>query len=101
MHFYIYSDITYNIYDMEAAQVSTNKWTDKEDAIKKWNFTPCNDEDGNIEYNGKWNKSVSERQIPHYFTQVPFKKQQMIKVKRERQTKKQIFDYREQTWWPV
>ena len=54
--------------------------------------------DGTKEYYAKGNKSVSERQIPHYFTQVPFKKQQMIKVKRERQTKKQIFDYREQTW---
>ena len=37
-------------------------------AIKKeWNLAICNNLDGAREYNGKWNKSVQERQIPYDF----------------------------------
>ena len=35
----------------------------------------CNDVDGVREYYAKWNKSIRERQIPHDFTHVEFKKQ--------------------------
>ena len=33
VHPYVYSSIIYNCQDMEAAQVSTNWWMDKEDVV--------------------------------------------------------------------
>lgn len=32
------------------------------------NIAICNDINGSRGYNGKWNKSVREKLIPHYFT---------------------------------
>ena len=56
MHPWVYGNIIYNSQDMEAAQVSTNWWFDKEDVYiyseillnykEEWNLVTCNDMDG-------------------------------------------------------
>ena len=66
--------IIYNSRIMEAAQVSTDGWADKEDVCihdgalsshkKGWNLAICNNTDGAREYDAKQKKSVWERQIP-------------------------------------
>ena len=58
--------------------------------------------DGTREYNAKWNKSVTKKQIPYDHTYMGNlrNKTNEQKQKRQRQTKKQTLNYREQTnWW--
>ena len=71
MHPHVYNSIIYNSQDMEAAQVSLDRWMDKEDNgilfshKKEWNLAICKDVDGATDYNVKQNKSARERQIPY------------------------------------
>ena len=76
-HPYVQCSVIYNRQDMQAAQAS--KWGDKTTLghlgneillshKKEENFTLCNSIVGPREHYAKWNKSVSERQIPHDFT---------------------------------
>ena len=71
--------IIYNLQDIEAAQVSINRWVDKttmahlQNGIllgykKEESFTLCDSLDGPKEHYGKWNKPVGERQIPYDLT---------------------------------
>ena len=70
---YVHCSIIYNCQDLEAAQVSISRWVDKiimghlhngiSLAVKKENFTLCDNMDGPGEHYAKWNKPVRERQI--------------------------------------
>ena len=66
----------YNSQDMEATQVSINRWMDKEDVVhiydrillshyKEWNNAICSNMDGHGDYHTKWRKSDRERQISY------------------------------------
>ena len=57
MHHKVHCSIIYNSRDMEATQVSTDRWMDKEDVAhiyngillshkKKWNWVICSEVDG-------------------------------------------------------
>ena len=81
---YMHPNIHYitinNSQDMEATQVSTDRWMDKEDvghthkqsglllSHKKLNFVICNNTGGSRQYNAKWNTSDKEKQIPYDLT---------------------------------
>ena len=71
---YIHCSTIHNSQDIEATQVSTGRWMDKEGVVhtysgillshkKEWNNTNCNNKDGPRGYYTKWNKkSDGERQ---------------------------------------
>ena len=69
---YIHCSTIHNNQDIEATQVSTGRWMDKEYSTysgillshkKEWNNTICNNKDGPRGYYTKWNKkSDGERQ---------------------------------------
>ena len=74
-HPYVHCSIIYNHQDMEAAQVSINRWVDKTTMghlhhgillghKKEESFTLCDSMDGPGENYAKWNNPVRERQIP-------------------------------------
>ena len=74
MHPNVHGSTIYNCQDMEATQVSINRWMDKEDVVyiydgillshkEEWEFAICNNMGGPIGYYAKWNKSDRERQI--------------------------------------
>ena len=75
-HPYVHCSVIYKHQDMEAAQVSIIRWVNKttmghsHNGIllgckkKEENFTLCNTMDGTREHYAKWNKTVTERQIP-------------------------------------
>ena len=76
MHPNIHCKVIYNCQDMEAAQISINRWMDKTtighlhngilfSCKKEENFTFCVSIDGSEEHYAKWNKPVRERQIPY------------------------------------
>ena len=75
---YVHCSIIYNHQDMEAAQVSINRWVDKTAmghlhngillSCKKEKFTLCYSVDEPGEHYAKWNKPVRERQMPYNFT---------------------------------
>ena len=77
-HPYVHCSIIYNTQDMEAAQMSTNRWMDATTmghlhngilfSSKKEKFTLCNSMDGPGEHYARWNKPVRERQKPYDFT---------------------------------
>ena len=78
-HSYIHCSVIYNHWDMEAAQVSINRWVDKTTMghlhigillshKKEENFTLSNSVDVPGEHYAKWNKPVRERQIQYDFT---------------------------------
>ena len=78
-HPYVHCNIIYNLQDMEAAQVSINKWVDKTTigclhngilfgGKKEKNFTLYDSMDGPEEHYANWNKPVTEKQIPYDFT---------------------------------
>ena len=75
VHTCVHCSIIYNCQDLEAAQVSINRWVYKTtkghlhigillSCKKEENFTLCNSMDGPA----KWNKPVRERQILYDFT---------------------------------
>ena len=79
MHPYVYCSIIYNSQDMEATQVSTDRWIDKEDVIytyngilfshkKQWDLSISRNMDRPRGYYAKWSKSDRERQIPYDLT---------------------------------
>ena len=62
---------------MEATQMSTDRWMDKEDVAcihngillshkKEWNNAICSNMDGPKDYRTKWSKSERERQILYH-----------------------------------
>ena len=71
MHFNIYSGTIYNIQDMEATQVSIDRWMEKEVVVdiydgillshKKWNNAIYSKMNGPRDYHSKWNKSDREK----------------------------------------
>ena len=71
MHPNVHCSTIYNSQDMEATQVSTNRWMDKEDVVhvyngilalkKEWNNTICSHMDGPRDDHTKWNKSDREK----------------------------------------
>ena len=77
-HPYVHCSIFYNCQDLEAAQMSINRWVDKTTmghlhnriipSCKEENFTLCDRMDGPGEHYAKWNKPVRKRQIPYDFT---------------------------------
>lgn len=61
----IHSIIIYNIQNMQATEVSTDGWTDKEGTYKQWNITQAirnqnldirNNMDGPRGYHAKWSR---------------------------------------------
>ena len=81
----VYSSIIYNSQDMEAAQVSIDKWMNIKDVVykyngillshkKEWNLAICNDMHGTREYNAKWKKRRNTNTI-RFHSHVEFKKQ--------------------------
>ena len=75
----VHCSIIYNHQDMEAIQVSINKWVDKTTmghlhvwillgTTKKESFTLCNSRNGPGEHYANWKKAVRERQVPYDFT---------------------------------
>ena len=73
-HPYVRCSVIYNHQDMEAAQVSINRWMDKTTMghlhnkillkhKKEEKFTLCDSMDGSWEHYAKWNKPGSERQM--------------------------------------
>ena len=77
-HPYAHCCIISNCQDMDAAQVSINRWVDKTTMgplhcgillshKKEKNFTLCGSMDGSGEHYAKWNKPVREIQVPYYF----------------------------------
>ena len=81
-HCYVHCSVIYNLHNLEAAQVSINRWVDKTTMghlhhgillcrkKKKKICTLCNTMDGCGEHYAKWNKSVKERQIPWFHSYV-------------------------------
>ena len=78
-YLYVHCSIIYNCQDMEIAQDSISRWTDKttrghlHNGIllghkKEESFTLWDSMDGPGEHYAKWNKPVRERQILHDFT---------------------------------
>ena len=78
MHPCVCCSIIYDSQIMEAAQVSMDRWMDKENVAyihneilfshnKEWYLAICTNIVQPREYNAKWNKSVRERQIPYDF----------------------------------
>ena len=76
---YVHCSIIYNSQDMEATQVSIDRWLDKENVTykykgillshnKEWNITIYNNMDVPGGYYAKWNVSNRERQMPYNFT---------------------------------
>ena len=90
---YVHHSTIYTSQDMEATQVSINRWMDKEDVIfmslyiyiyiyiyiymyngillshkKEWNIAICNNIDGPRDYHTDWSKSDKERQIFYAIT---------------------------------
>ena len=73
----VYISAINNSQIMERAQMSINWWMDKDVVYiyngillgdqKEWKLAVCNNMDGTRVYCTKWNKSVRERQISHYF----------------------------------
>ena len=77
-HACVHWSVIYNHQDMEAAQMTINRWMDKTTTgyihigillchIIEENFTFCNSMDRCGEHYAKWNKLVKERQIPYDF----------------------------------
>ena len=71
---YVNCSIIYNYQDMEAAQVSINRWVDKTtmghlymESHSGRKFYSCDSIDGPGEHYAKWNKPVRERQILYDF----------------------------------
>ena len=78
-HLYVHCSVIYNHQDLEATQVSINRWADKTTmgyfhtrillgCKKEENFTFHNGMDGPREHYAKWNKPVIERHISYDFT---------------------------------
>ena len=93
-HPYVYCSIIYNCKDMEASQVSISRGVDKtimghlHNGIllshkKEENFTPCDSMDGPGKHYVKWNKPVTERQIPWFHSCVEPKEQTELTNKTE------------------
>ena len=66
---------------METAQVSIDRWIDKEVVVyicngiltshkKEWIFAICDYMDGPRGHSAKWNKSERERKLLHVFTYI-------------------------------
>ena len=64
----VHSKTIYNSQDLEATQVSINRWMDKKDMVyiyngillshkKEWNNAICSNMDGPRDYHTKWSKS--------------------------------------------
>ena len=99
MHPSVYSSIIYHSQDMEAVQVSTDWWMDKEDVVyiykgillshkNEWNLAICNNMVGSRGYDAKWNKWVKERQIPYDFTHMWNLRNKTSKEKKKREKDK-------------
>ena len=78
-HPYVHCSVTYSRQDMEAAQVSINRWVDKTTMghlhigillghKKEESCTLCDSVDGPGEYYAEWNKPVKEIKILYDFT---------------------------------
>ena len=78
MYCNIHCSSIYNSQNMEASQLSINRWVDKEDIFiahiyngillshkKKWNWGICNEVDGPRDCHTEWSKSEREKQIPY------------------------------------
>ena len=72
MHSNIHCSTIYNSQDMEAAEMSINRWMDKEGVIyihngmllshkKEWNNAICSNMDGPRDYHTKWSKSKKDK----------------------------------------
>ena len=79
IHPYVHSSVICNSQDQEAAQVPVSRWVDQKVVVylhdeithsckKEGTLTHCDSMDGPEEYYVKWNKPVSERQIPYDLT---------------------------------
>ena len=76
-HCYVHCSVIYNLHNLEAAQVSINRWVDKTTmghlhsgillSRKKEDFILCNSMDGPEEHYAKRNKPVRKTQIPYDF----------------------------------
>ena len=69
---YVHSSAIYKSQDMEATQLSINKWVDKETMVytyngillnhnNKWNLNICDSMDGPKRYYAKWNKLEKDK----------------------------------------
>ena len=96
-HLYVHCSVIYNHQDLEATQVSINRWADKTTmgyfhtrilfgCKKEENFTFHNSMDGPREHYAKWNKPVRERQIPYDFTHMWNLMNKLIKENGDRLT---------------
>ena len=83
LHLCVHCSIIYNPWDMEATNVSIDKWLDKKDMIhthtyngmlhrskKEWNIAICDNVGGYRGHYPKLSQSGRKRQIPHGFTYV-------------------------------
>ena len=75
----MYSSIIYNSQNMEATQVSIDRWMDTEDMVQidngiplsnktRWSAAICSNMDGLGGHCAKWDKSDGKRQIPYDIT---------------------------------
>ena len=73
---YVCCSISYNSQDIEATQVSINRWMDKGYVVyvyngillrhkKEWNDATCSNMDGPRDYHTEWSKSERETQISY------------------------------------
>ena len=81
MYHNVHCSTIYNSQDMEATQVSINRWMDKEDVAhiyngillshkKKRNWVICSEVNGPRVCHTEWSKSEREKQIPYANTYV-------------------------------
>ena len=89
MHPHVYSSTINNSQSMKRAQMSIDRWMDKEDVVciynrvllsnqKEWNIAVCNNVDGIWVYYAKWNKSGRERQISYEFTHMELRDRKSV-----------------------
>jgi hypothetical protein len=75
---HIYCSTIHNSQNMESTYMSVDSWMDKENIVytqqniiqpyEKWNSVICSNLDETGGHYVKWNKSCTERQIPHVLT---------------------------------
>ena len=81
MYCNVHCSSIYNSQDMEATQVSIERWMDNEDVAhtyngillshkKKWNWVICSEVDGLRVCHTEWSKSEREKQIPYTNTYI-------------------------------
>ena len=91
MHPNVHNSTIYNSQDMEATQVSTDRWMDKEDVAhiyngilishkKEQNWVICSEVGRPRDCHAEWSKSEREKQIPYANTYIwNLKKKKVLK----------------------